>query len=254
MSSTKRTEVRRGQIVKAAKAVFAEKGYQEATISEIARRAGLSEPTLYEYFSSKEEMLFSIPVETSLESGRMMGRHLEMVKGAANRLRGLIYTLCRIFQTDQDYAAVSYLILKQNRKFIETEEYDIMRRNLRPLLQVIEEGIASGEFTDRFTPFFVRSVILGALEHLIIRKLLMGTDDNLLDYVDPLLDLVIRGISRPNEDERYSFRITIERDVNSLEIGAKPPVTDAVGKAAARDRKKVKKVSTSTGPSGLKSS
>lgn len=54
-------EQRRAQILEAAAKVFAEKGFQQATISEIAAEAGVSEGTIYNYFRSKEELLINIP-------------------------------------------------------------------------------------------------------------------------------------------------------------------------------------------------
>lgn len=54
-------EVRRTQILEAAARVFAEKGYDGATVTEIAHAAGLSEGSIYNYFQSKEHLLINIP-------------------------------------------------------------------------------------------------------------------------------------------------------------------------------------------------
>ncbi|MBS3808751.1 MAG: helix-turn-helix transcriptional regulator, partial [Desulfobacterales bacterium] len=54
-------------IVKAAEHIFARKGFQAATVADIAKKAKVSEATIYEYFSSKEELLFAIPAETIRE-------------------------------------------------------------------------------------------------------------------------------------------------------------------------------------------
>jgi len=45
----------------AALRIFAEKGFQNATITEISKEAGVSEATIYEYFGTKEDLLFAIP-------------------------------------------------------------------------------------------------------------------------------------------------------------------------------------------------
>lgn len=54
------TEVRREQILEAAAAVFAEKGYQRATVKEIAARAGIAPGTIYLYFENKRDLLLAI--------------------------------------------------------------------------------------------------------------------------------------------------------------------------------------------------
>lgn len=52
---------RRAQILEAAAQVFARKGFDRATITDIARAAGLAEGSIYNYFRSKEALLVHIP-------------------------------------------------------------------------------------------------------------------------------------------------------------------------------------------------
>jgi AcrR family transcriptional regulator len=49
-------EARREVIEDAATAVFAERGYQGASIDEIARRSGVSAPVVYDHFASKQDL------------------------------------------------------------------------------------------------------------------------------------------------------------------------------------------------------
>lgn len=49
-------EQRREIIEQAATELFAERGYNGASIDEIARRAGISPPVLYDHFNSKQEL------------------------------------------------------------------------------------------------------------------------------------------------------------------------------------------------------
>ncbi len=50
-------EVRKASILDAALHMFAEEGYYSASISKIAKRAGVSKGLMYNYFESKEELL-----------------------------------------------------------------------------------------------------------------------------------------------------------------------------------------------------
>jgi len=210
LAKGRKTGPRREQILRAAEQVFAQKGFHTATMAEIAKSAGLSEPTLYEYFTSKEDILFTIPLETSQKIGELIDFHLAMAKGTVNKLRAIVYILLWIHQTNPNYAAVSYLILKQNSRFMEAEGYQVLRQRMRPLIDVIHSGIASGEIKSGFTPYLIRSVLLGAIEHLTIRKLLYRTDDNLLDYVDPLVELVMGGIEADRAQNLFAFKVSVE--------------------------------------------
>ncbi|WP_428241042.1 TetR/AcrR family transcriptional regulator [Gynuella sp.] len=55
-----KSESRRLAIVDAAKQVFSETGFESASMNEIARRVGFSKATVYNYFSSKEEIFLSV--------------------------------------------------------------------------------------------------------------------------------------------------------------------------------------------------
>jgi AcrR family transcriptional regulator len=55
------TEERRKQILDAAAKVFAAKGFDRATIADIAREAGIAEGSIYNYFKNKGDLLVSIP-------------------------------------------------------------------------------------------------------------------------------------------------------------------------------------------------
>src|SRR6201987_1386539 len=56
----RRKEARPAEIVYAALEVFAEKEFAAAKLDEIARRAGISKPTLYLYFDTKEEIFRAV--------------------------------------------------------------------------------------------------------------------------------------------------------------------------------------------------
>jgi AcrR family transcriptional regulator len=51
---------RREQIIEAATRVFAQKGFSRATTREVAREAGVSEGTIYNYFEDKDALLLAI--------------------------------------------------------------------------------------------------------------------------------------------------------------------------------------------------
>jgi len=59
-------DAKRREILAAAAAVFADKGFHAALMDEVAARAGIGKGTIYRYFTSKEELFFSI-----LDSGMM---------------------------------------------------------------------------------------------------------------------------------------------------------------------------------------
>src|ERR1700750_2989883 len=49
----------RGRLERAALELYVERGFEQSTVAEIARRAGLTERTFFRHFADKREVLFS---------------------------------------------------------------------------------------------------------------------------------------------------------------------------------------------------
>ena len=154
-----KNSAKRKAILEVAERVFASKGFHEATISEIAKGAHVSESTIYEYFSTKENLPFSIPAETIREYQNKNLEILQYIQGAANKLRTLIYRHLSPYAFNEDYANVAMLILKGNRNFLKTEAYKVVQTSARITTKVMAEGIEAGEFRSDLQPHLVRAMI-----------------------------------------------------------------------------------------------
>src|SRR5581483_9749441 len=77
----KTKEVRREEILDAALAEFAEKGYHGASTEDIARRAGISQPYVFRLFGTKKELFRAVVARCFRET-------LEMFQRAAEGCRG----------------------------------------------------------------------------------------------------------------------------------------------------------------------
>lgn len=202
MAPTK-TELRKTHILKTATKVFAKRGFQAATITEISREAKVSEASIYEYFSTKEGLLFSIPSQSTRTLFETMAFHLKLIRGAGNKLRAIVYLLMDSYQSDPDFAAVLMLFLKHNKNFINTEGHHIIKEGIGQITQVIEEGIETGEFKKELNPYLIRSMVLGTIEHLVTNWVMTNTPKTLTEFVDPLINSLLSGIeSRPSHMEK----------------------------------------------------
>jgi TetR/AcrR family transcriptional regulator, fatty acid metabolism regulator protein len=197
-------------ILEGAKRIFAERGFHAATVSSIAKKAHVSEATIYEYFSTKEELLFSIPAEKILEYHKQNRDILQYIHGATNRLRFVIYRHLELYASDADYARVAMLILKTNRNFINTEAYKIVQASARNTLEVLQQGIKSGEFRPNMQPYLVRAMIWGTIEHLVIRKSLLGKPEDLLSLADEITNTIFQGILAPQKETALNVHVTMD--------------------------------------------
>ena len=247
MAEHSNTTTRKDRIMAAALRIFAAKGFQNATIAEISREAGVSEPTIYEYFGTKEALLFAIPEKVSNDSHENTRRMLPRIKGVEGKIRAILYGYFNLYQTNPDYSALVLLQLMSNTRFRQTEAHAAIRRSSRNLLECIREGMMDGTFKQDADPYLIRSILLGTIEHLFIQKHMQnrmcakadplqnsntcgkkvetidpekkmtlknksGEDmsfKNMMDYLDPIMETVLDGIR-----VRSSSEVTFRMDVN----------------------------------------
>lgn len=162
-------------ILNAAQDVFVEKGYYDASIDEIATRAGIAKGTVYLHFASKEELLVAL-VEQQI-TGFLT--HVEEVANEASSVRARIERiLLDVYRRMQ--ARRNQVLLELNtslgltRRVIEAHA-DLrlhIARALERIATLIEEGKRAGEL-DRTVPTpvmvatFVTLVSPGGYEELL---------------------------------------------------------------------------------------
>lgn len=173
------TEERRKQILDAATQVFAAKGFDRATIADIARAAGVAEGSIYNYFKSKADLLIGIPrqvIQPPIESVVALMRGAadapippeQMLPIAARNMAAVFHQNGHIFRilfsalpTMSQSAREQYLnrvifyvwdILESY--FRELIEKGILRRELNPT-------ILTRAFVGMFIPFLLLEQILG---------------------------------------------------------------------------------------------
>ncbi len=82
---------KRARIIEAALAVFSEMGYVGASLDEIAKRAEVSKPTLYQYFGNKEQLFGSVLEDAA-------GRILAPLNDPEQQLPSMVATLLNFSQ------------------------------------------------------------------------------------------------------------------------------------------------------------
>ena len=75
---------RRAQLVEVGRGIFARRGYEAASVEEIAERAKVSKPIIYEHFGGKEG-LYAVVVDREVE--HIVGRIVEAMSSGSPRER-----------------------------------------------------------------------------------------------------------------------------------------------------------------------
>jgi len=196
INNINRESERRRQIITSAIKIFGEKGFQNATIAEIAKDAGIGDATIYEYFKSKEDLLLAIPVEITKELIPQINEHMMGIKGAFNKLRKFIWWYINYIEKNPGYGTIVLLELKTSKAYISTEAYQAARNFYQIVLDIIKEGQEEGVIKKEINIYLARSICVGAIEHIIIRWLLKDRKYSLTQYADELADLLIDSFKK----------------------------------------------------------
>lgn len=190
------------EIVAAARAVFSEKGYEQAAMAEIAARVGVVEGALYKHFASKRELLLAVMrsfYESLIESLR---EGLRGVRGAESRLRYVIWSQLRAFTEEAGLCRVVIREIRPQGDYEQSKVRDLNRELTGIALRVIEEAVAAGELRSDVPPVMVRDVIYGSIEHLAWKAVNGRGALDVERTADALTELILRGIgARPGGGE-----------------------------------------------------
>src|SRR5690606_6006073 len=166
---------RRRRIQRAARTVFAEKGYAKTSIEQIAREASLSVGAIYLYFRSKEDLYVSL-LEETLD---LFDTELRQIRGRSDqppheRLRMAWSFLTQWAATDVEASRVLRLISQPNvRAQLSDEVVEAVGKGLTQvrdhLSAIVQEGMQSGTYyANGTTPQQVVDIfwclLLGVLE------------------------------------------------------------------------------------------
>ena len=170
-----RKDDKRARILQAAVKMFARKGYFAARVSEIAKKAGVADGTIYLYFRSKEDLLVSLFDEVMaahLEAGprRAEGRSRARPRACSPSPS----TTCGSLGENRDLAVVFQVELRQSTKFMERFTASWLQDYFQLLYGVIEEGQRAGIFRADLPRKLVAKAIFGALDEMVTSFILSG--------------------------------------------------------------------------------
>ncbi len=148
-------ERRRQQIIVATKKVFSEKGFNKATMDDIAGEAELSPGTLYLYFKNKEELYASLSLRI-LQYLHMRVEHVENDPklDPEQKLDALIEAMYDVYDFDplviiNMFHLQSSETLKNLSAQLIDEIKELSRQSIGGFARVFKEGIEKGVFVDR---------------------------------------------------------------------------------------------------------
>src|SRR5687767_13941712 len=154
---------KRERILRAAIDVFAEHGYFNAKVAQIAKSAGVADGTIYLYFDGKEDLLVTIFREHTRSYLQSLEQQLANVNAADERLRIAVRHHMETLGRDRQLAVVSQVELRHSLKFMSLLSQHEVADYLGVIRKIVEHGQAQGAFRRNVHPQLVAKSIFAVL-------------------------------------------------------------------------------------------
>lgn len=184
------------RIIRTACKLFAEKGYYNTTIPDIAQALGMSVGNLYNYFESKEELAKEIMLTTS----RIVGERIKVINEKnipfKEKLRELVRSFFEIALKEPELINYFLRVFLVNREVFREgcEGFTCVGDVVTEIMVLVSDGVEKGVFRNQsfFTAF---TTVMGPLGGMVFLNNEGVLDKPLMDYVDELTENLWRALS-----------------------------------------------------------
>jgi TetR/AcrR family fatty acid metabolism transcriptional regulator len=188
---TKHT-VKKKNILEAAHYVISEKGIKAATITGIAKRAGVTDSIIYHYFKNKEDLIFSVLDQQLLTAIEDLKFHFKGIIGPVSKFGKMIwYHLSMNDKGDTQMRKNMLLECRSLRNFTAHKSYNTLLEYIGVMDTILEACVQDGFFKPDLNIPLARTMILGFLdEEGLVCSRPEAPHDTLSDF-DHIMDLVL---------------------------------------------------------------
>jgi TetR/AcrR family fatty acid metabolism transcriptional regulator len=184
---------KREAILRAATDVFADRGFFNAQVADVARAAGVAAGTVYLYFKSKDDLLISI-FERSMRDALAEGRAMVAAeRDPRERLRRFARLHLGRLGRDRNLAIVFQVELRQSTKFMERFSATLLRDYLGLIREAIADGQRAGVLRANIKATAAAKMFFGALDEMATNWILSRRRYSLEADADAVVDLFING-------------------------------------------------------------
>lgn len=161
-----KSELTRRNILDAAAKVFAESGYGEGLLTQIARGAGLHVTAFYYYFDTKEALAEALMNDIALRSQARIRERLEALPADASfrdQARTYIGARLEMIVTDHDYLIAHAHILYQVSPDVRERHRRVLKSGLETWESLLAHAVKRGEIRADLDPMLTAMFTIGSV-------------------------------------------------------------------------------------------
>lgn len=181
-------------ILQAALEEFDKEGYLQTTIAQICRRAGITEPTLYEYFKGKEEILLAIPEMAMDKFLQDIKNHIMRNDQPDSNLKLLLWNQINSYEAYPDYYRVLLSELHCNPKFYQSAAYTVGRKYAEELMTILKTGVDCGIFRKDINLNAIQHVYFGMFDQLLLYSMVRPNELKISEKMSKIYDVIMHMI------------------------------------------------------------
>jgi TetR/AcrR family transcriptional regulator, cholesterol catabolism regulator len=188
-------EKRRDQMIRGAVSLFKQKGFHRTTTREIAKAAGFSIGTLYEYIRTKEDVLYLV-CDSIYEQVRLELEELDIDQGTIDSLKLGIAHYFQVMDRMQDEVLVMYQEAKSLSKdalpYVLRKELEMVAMVEKLIVRCVETGEL--ELDDNQIHMLAQNVFVQG-QMWGFRRWALQKRYSLQEYIDLQVELLFAGIT-----------------------------------------------------------
>ncbi|MDU9050152.1 MAG: TetR/AcrR family transcriptional regulator [Candidatus Electrothrix sp. Rat3] len=189
----------RKEMLEAAMQLFAEKGYHNASMQEIAEHAEFAVGTLYKFFKNKEDMYKALITEQADRFHEALGAALEVSQDEIEQLRNYIQVKGEVFMHNDSFIRL-YFAETRGASFnikagLDSELRDLHYQMVQRVAAVFARGMERGRFQRIAEPYHL-AVALDSLCNAFLTSWLEDRD-TYPESPDIMLNIFFQGLLVP---------------------------------------------------------
>jgi len=185
---------KRDRILQAAVDVFAEHGYFNARVADIARKADVADGTIYLYFKSKEQILMAALEHAFALFLRIANQELQEISDPPAKLKRLAELHLSSLASNRGLAMVFQTELRQSAKFLSEFSHKHLASYFDLIRSIVREGQEAGVFRKQVSDKIAANCFFGAIDAMVTSWLLSERDYPLAAAADALVDVILTGM------------------------------------------------------------
>ncbi len=186
-SRAEKCEMKYRGILEAARKVFADKGFYNAKVIDIAHEANVASGTIYLYFKNKDDIIIKLFEEAFRDMASEIRVDIRGERDVRAKLRKFCLSYLTILKSDPYLAELIHVEMNAASKFVCQYRAENYQELINILVDIINEGRRNGTFRERIMPELTARMLMAGLNEVSMQMLTADDKSEVSDFVSAVL-------------------------------------------------------------------